>query len=82
MSVVVPQREPFQLHPTRVSGFVFCNRTNLQCLGGGKITGLSVCPRKKERITIEGQGGNLDTETDPQEVEDLGRILEIIQIDP
>ena len=41
-----------------------------------------MCPRKKERITIEGQGGNLDTETDPQEVEDLGRILEIIQIDP
>lgn len=47
---------------SRVSVFVFCSRTNLQCLGGGKITGLSLCPRRKERITIEGQGGNLDTE--------------------
>lgn len=47
---------------SRVSGFVFCSRTDLQCLGRGKITGLSLCPRRKERVTIEGRGGNLDTE--------------------
>lgn len=30
---------------------------------------------------MKGQGGNVDIKTDLQEVRDLGKILEIIQID-
>lgn len=48
---------------------------------GGRSLG-SPCVLEKWENKRKGQGGNLDRKTAPQEVQDLGRILEIIQSDP
>lgn len=63
-------KRALSLCPHSVSGFVFCKRAKIHCLGGRKIAGLSPCPKENEGL--KEQGGHLDIKTDPQEVRDLG----------
>lgn len=62
---VTTKREPFQRHPTWVSGFIFCNRTNLATFGWRKITTSLVLKVREFKKKKKDREENVDIKNGP-----------------